>query len=75
METTSRLRSILVGILNSRIHHAEQEIFDELVVHKARLLNVFDVGSRDPQQQRELESGAWHVLFKRFILTDMQAKR
>jgi hypothetical protein len=27
------------------------------MVHKSSLLNLFDVGGRNPQEQRELESG------------------
>ncbi|KAJ6461668.1 nucleoporin Nup186/Nup192/Nup205 [Mycena sanguinolenta] len=32
-------------------------LFDELSVHKSCLLNLFDVGARNPQEQSELESG------------------
>ncbi|THU93859.1 hypothetical protein K435DRAFT_829411 [Dendrothele bispora CBS 962.96] len=53
----SRLRSTLVGVLNLRGQQGEQELFDELMVHKTRLLNVLDMGNRDSQQQKELESG------------------
>ncbi|KAJ8507202.1 hypothetical protein ONZ45_g10419 [Pleurotus djamor] len=58
MESISRLREALVHVLNGRVvPHGEQEIFDELIVHKSRLLNLYDVGPRNPQQQKELESG------------------
>ncbi|KAJ7160759.1 nucleoporin Nup186/Nup192/Nup205 [Mycena filopes] len=55
MESIGRLRLILLNIITGR--HAEQELFDELMVHKSCLLNLFDVGARNQQEQRELESG------------------
>lgn len=59
MESISRLRTILLTSLGSRgAHHGEQELFDELLVHQECLLNLFDVGSRNAQEQREIESGA-----------------
>ncbi|KAF7421056.1 hypothetical protein PC9H_011576 [Pleurotus ostreatus] len=58
MDSISRLREALLHALTGRIApHGEQDIFDELMVHKSRLLQVFDVGPRSPQQQKELESG------------------
>lgn len=58
METISRLRAVLLTSLSSRpSQHGEQELFDELMVHKPCLLNLFDVGPRNQQEQRELESG------------------
>lgn len=59
MESISRLRTIILTSLGSRgAHHGEQELFDELLVHQERLLKLFDVGSRNSQEQREVESGA-----------------
>ena len=58
MEFISRLRAILVNSLSNRgSQHSEQELFDELMVRKPCLLNVFDVGQRSAEEQRELESG------------------
>ncbi|KAJ6619045.1 nucleoporin Nup186/Nup192/Nup205 [Mycena sp. CBHHK59/15] len=58
MESIVRLRVVLLNAISGRgIHHGEQELFDELMVHKSTLLNLFDVGARNPQEQRELESG------------------
>ncbi|KAJ6526561.1 nucleoporin Nup186/Nup192/Nup205 [Mycena vulgaris] len=58
METIGRLRLVLLNALTGRaIHNGEQELFDELMVHKSCLVNLFDVGARNPQEQRELESG------------------
>ncbi|KAJ6542676.1 nucleoporin Nup186/Nup192/Nup205 [Mycena capillaripes] len=58
METIGRLRLVLLNAISSRgVQHGEQELFNELMVHKSCLLNLFDVGARNPQEQRELESG------------------
>ncbi|EGO28547.1 hypothetical protein SERLADRAFT_413403 [Serpula lacrymans var. lacrymans S7.9] len=58
MESISRLRSALLTALGSRgSQHGEQELFDELLIHKPRLLELFDVGASSQQEQRELQSG------------------
>ncbi|KAJ7620549.1 nucleoporin Nup186/Nup192/Nup205 [Mycena polygramma] len=58
MESIARLRVVLLNALSGRgVQHGEQELFDELMVHKSCLVNLFDVGPRNPQEQRELESG------------------
>lgn len=58
MESISRLRAILLTSLGSRgAQHGEQELFDELMVHQQRLLTLLDVGPRNAQEQREIESG------------------
>ncbi|KAJ7128145.1 nucleoporin Nup186/Nup192/Nup205 [Mycena crocata] len=58
MESIGRLRSALLNVIGGRgLQNGERELFDELMVHKSSLLNLFDVGSRNPQEQRELESG------------------
>lgn len=58
MENIRRLRDILIRALASQdSHHNEQELFDELMVQKQRLLKLFDVGQRNPQEQSEVESG------------------
>ncbi|KAF9238369.1 nucleoporin Nup186/Nup192/Nup205 [Melanogaster broomeanus] len=56
MESISTLKSVLSTTLTSR-GHGEQELFDELMVHKSRLRDLFDVGQSSPQEQRELQSG------------------
>lgn len=58
MESISRLRTILLTSLGARgAQHGEQELFDELMVHQQRLQTLFDVGPRNSQEQREIESG------------------
>lgn len=56
MESISRLRSVLLTSLSSR-GHGEQELFDELMMHKQRLLELFEVGQSSQQEQQELRSG------------------
>jgi nuclear pore complex protein Nup205 len=59
MASLSRLRTALLAALNpAGFQNAEQELFDQLVSHTQQLLNLGDVGPRNPQEQRELESGA-----------------
>ncbi|KAF9556462.1 hypothetical protein CPC08DRAFT_641486 [Agrocybe pediades] len=58
MNTIHRLREALVKALSPQeSRNDEQELFDELMVQKPRLLKLFDVGPRNPQEQREIESG------------------
>ncbi|KAJ4481027.1 nucleoporin Nup186/Nup192/Nup205 [Lentinula aciculospora] len=58
METISQLRNSLLAALSDRgAQNVEQELFDSLMVHKSRLASVFDVGNRNPQEQKEIESG------------------
>lgn len=59
METISRLRAVLLASLSPHgsQNHGEQELFDELMVHQSRLLDLLEVGPRNQQEQRELESG------------------
>ncbi|KAJ7058139.1 nucleoporin Nup186/Nup192/Nup205 [Mycena amicta] len=56
MDSIGRLRSLLLNVTRG-IYSVEQELFDELMVHTASFLNLFEVGGRSPQEQRELESG------------------
>ncbi|KAG0707241.1 nucleoporin Nup186/Nup192/Nup205 [Suillus ampliporus] len=56
MESISRLRSVLLTSLSSR-GHGEQELFDELMMNKQRLLELFEVGQSSQQEQQELRSG------------------
>lgn len=55
--TIARLRSVILAGLAQKC--SQQELFDELMAHKQQLLKIFDVGNRDPQQQKELESGMY----------------
>jgi nuclear pore complex protein Nup205 len=58
MESISRLRDVLVRTLaGGQEMHSEQELFDELMVQKPRLLNLLNFERRDQQEQREIESG------------------
>lgn len=57
MESISRLRTVLLNALSSR-GHGEQDLFDELMLHKQRLLELFEVGQSSQQEQQELQSGA-----------------
>ncbi|KAI0776838.1 nucleoporin Nup186/Nup192/Nup205 [Trametes elegans] len=58
MASISRLRAILQSVFSSRgLPNGEQEFFEELMAHKPQLVNLYDVGPRNAQEQRELESG------------------
>lgn len=58
MGSISALREMLASVMSGReSHHTEQELFDELIVQKPRLLTLLDVGGRSQQEQREIESG------------------
>ena len=58
MNSIYRLRESLYRALSSpETQNDESELFDELMVQKPRLLKLLDVGPRNVQEQRELESG------------------
>ncbi|PCH43029.1 hypothetical protein WOLCODRAFT_121398 [Wolfiporia cocos MD-104 SS10] len=58
MASLKQLRTLLVAALSSRgLQNGEQDVFEQLMVHKPQLLSLYDVGARSPQEQRELESG------------------
>lgn len=58
MSSISRLREVLIRILTtSEPEHDEQELFEQLMIQKPRLLKLLDVGPRNPQEQQEVESG------------------
>ncbi|KXN92702.1 hypothetical protein AN958_06980 [Leucoagaricus sp. SymC.cos] len=58
MDSISRLRHSLYSALSpANIHYNEQELFDELMVQKPRLLKLLDAGQRSSQEQKEIESG------------------
>ncbi|EIW76673.1 hypothetical protein CONPUDRAFT_92653 [Coniophora puteana RWD-64-598 SS2] len=56
MESISGLRNVLLATLGSQ-NYGEQELFDALLVSKARLLELFEVGPSNPQEQKDLQSG------------------
>ncbi|PPQ70405.1 hypothetical protein CVT25_000888 [Psilocybe cyanescens] len=58
MDSIHRLRETLFKALSPHeTFQDEQELFDELMVQKPRLANLFDVGPRNPQEQRDIETG------------------
>lgn len=58
MASVSRLRTILQSAFGSRgLPNGEQEFFEELMAHKPQLVNLCDIGARNPQEQRELQTG------------------
>ena len=58
MNSIHRLREVLSRALTSpEICRNEQDLFDELMVQKSRLLKLFEVGPRNSQEQREIETG------------------
>ncbi|KAG6810860.1 hypothetical protein H0H92_010044 [Tricholoma furcatifolium] len=58
MESISRLRELLIRVLDSGLlDNGEQELFDELMVQKPRLLRLLEVGPRNAAEQKEIESG------------------
>jgi nuclear pore complex protein Nup205 len=61
MEAISRLRASLLASLSGRAGlHGEQELFEDLMVCKPSLLNLFNVGARSQTEQREVEAGGLH---------------
>ncbi|KAF9477995.1 hypothetical protein BDN70DRAFT_880524 [Pholiota conissans] len=58
MNTIHHLKESIVRALTaSESPDEEQALFDQLMVQKPHLLKLFDVGPRNPQEQREIESG------------------
>ncbi|KAI0324921.1 hypothetical protein GY45DRAFT_1331027 [Cubamyces sp. BRFM 1775] len=58
MASVSRLRAILQSAFGPRgLPNGEQELFEQLMAHRPQLVDLYDVGPRNPQEQRELESG------------------
>lgn len=76
MQAISRLRELLVKVLDTGLlDHGEQELFDELMVQKPRLLRLFNVGPRNAAEQKEIESGTYLIVFSRISPTFKQGKR
>lgn len=60
MDTIFRLREALTRVLSYSVEDevpGDQELFEELMVQKPRLLSLLDVGQRNAQEQKEVESG------------------
>lgn len=58
MGPISELWEVLLNVLlPENTSYDEQELFDELMVQKPRLLALLDVGSRNSKEQKEVESG------------------
>ena len=58
MNSISWLREVLIRVLTTPEPELdEQELFEQLMIQKPRLLKLLDVGPRNPQEQREVESG------------------
>ncbi|KAF7759783.1 hypothetical protein Agabi119p4_11478 [Agaricus bisporus var. burnettii] len=56
MASISRLRHALYNALFN-VQFDEQELFDELLVQKSRLLNLLNVGQRSADEQKEIATG------------------
>ena len=64
MEEISLLRNAIIDALGpSPSPNGEQELFDELMIQRERLLKVFDYGSRSAGELSELGSGTFIALF------------
>ena len=64
MESLTRRRSVLLGMLEAQNTIDEQEIFDLLVLHRQNLVNVFETKPPGEDEGKELQSGAYFILFK-----------
>lgn len=47
----------MLNVSSDEAHNGNQELFEELMVQKPRLLKLVDVGPRSAQEQKEVESG------------------
>lgn len=64
MASVSQLRSGLLSAFSSRgLQNGEQQLFQELRAHRALLMNIYDVGPRNQQEERELQSGERNIVF------------
>jgi hypothetical protein len=63
MESLSRLRSALLGVLEAQNAIDEQELFDLLVLHHRALVSVFDTKPPSEDERKELRSGAYFFYF------------
>jgi hypothetical protein len=63
MESLTRLRSALLSTLEAQNTIDEQELFDLLVLHRRNLVNLFDTKPPSEDERKELQSGAYCLLF------------
>lgn len=64
MDSIFKLRDALARVLSYAPEdepEGDQELFEELMLQKPRLLSLLDVGQRSPQEQKEVESGEQHT--------------
>ncbi len=58
MASISHLRAVILSSLNSGgDQDGYQEFFEELMAGKQQLINLYNIGPRSPQEQKEVESG------------------
>jgi len=57
MTSIFSLRQILLHLLSGQPYR-EHDLFSQLETNESQLLNIFDVGKRNPQELKELESGS-----------------
>jgi nuclear pore complex protein Nup205 len=64
MASISRLRTVLLSNLNApNYQDVHQQFFQTLMSHRGDLVNLYDVGPRNQQERREVESGEhWGAL-------------
>ncbi|KAH9929472.1 nucleoporin Nup186/Nup192/Nup205 [Fomitopsis serialis] len=54
LASVTQLRTLLLSALSPRgLQNGEQEFFEELMAHKPLLTNLYDVGPRNAQEQRD----------------------
>ncbi|KAI0789160.1 nucleoporin Nup186/Nup192/Nup205 [Abortiporus biennis] len=64
MASLASFRTTLISTLKSQSsQHAssEQDLYEQLMAHKSTILSVFDVGGRNANQQKQLESGKINI--------------
>lgn len=62
MASIAHLRAVILSVLNSpSSQDGSQQFFEELMSNKLSLINLFSVGSRNSQEQRELETGEYYL--------------
>ncbi|KAL6308871.1 nucleoporin Nup186/Nup192/Nup205 [Sparassis latifolia] len=58
MASVSDLRNMLLSAFSPRgLQDGEQEFFEMLIARRPQLVNLYNIGPRSTQEQRELESG------------------
>ena len=75
MASVSRLREVLSAAFSLRgLPNGELGFFEVLMAHRPQLVNLYDVGPRNPQEQRELESGAFELCAYRLCALTVDAR-